>query len=505
MPAIPPLQNTPAGWVLDDSVRGITIDSRRVAPGFVFVAIPGQDYDGHDFIADAIRRGAVAVVGERSLSNLSVPYVRVASSRVEAARIAAAFFHHPSWDLAVAGVTGTNGKTSVAFWLAHLLRAQGFRTGMLSSVVNELGEERVEAHLTTPESPDLQAYLARIRDSGFTHAVVEVSSHGIVQHRVDGVTFALAILTNITREHLDFHGTMENYVASKARLFSALPADSRGAVLNADDRYFDEVRSGVRAPVLTYGINGGEVRGEIVEMAPWSSELRIHSPAGIIAGQLRHPGRYNVYNLLAAVAAALRLGVAPAVIEEAVPTLPAVPGRMHVIRAAGAPTVIVDYAHTPDGLAQALLTTRRFGPQALWLVFGARGGRDQGKRPEMGQISARYADRIVVTTDSPYREDPKALADSLVGGIVAADPSRLVGVELDRCKAIWRAVGEADPADIILITGRGPETAQQFGDRRVRLVDAEVAKAAIEARQGGRLGKEGGVNSGPNQRSHPRL
>lgn len=505
MPAIPPLQNTPKGWVLDNSVRGITIDSRRVGPGFVFVAIPGHDYDGHNFIADAIRRGAAAVVGERAVANCPVPYVQVSSSRVEAARIASAFFRHPSHDLVVAGVTGTNGKTSVAFWLAHLLRAQGFKTGMLSSVVNELGAERVEARLTTPESPDLQAYLARIRDAGFTHAVVEVSSHGIVQHRVDEVAFALAILTNITREHLDFHGTMDNYVASKARLFAGLPPDSLGAVLNADDAYFARVRDQVSAPVLTYGLHAGDVRGEIVEMEPWSSHLRIHTPVGVIAGELHHPGRYNVYNLLSAVAGAVRMGVGPTVIAEAMATLPSVPGRMHVIRADGAPTVIVDYAHTPDGLAQALITTRRFGPESLWLIFGARGGRDRGKRPEMGRISAQYADHIIVTTDSPYHEDPQALADVLVAGIVAENPDRLASVELDRAKAIWQAVAEANPGDIILITGRGPETAQQFGNRRVRLVDAEVAEAAIAARRSDRTGREAGVDSSSNQRSHPRL
>jgi len=457
-----------------------------VRPGYIFVAILGADFDGHDFIPDAIAQGAIAIVGERPNLSLPVLYVPVQSSRAETAELAAAFFRQPSHDLKVIGVTGTNGKTSVVFWLTHLLRAAGISCGMVSSVLNDLGGESVAATLTTPESPELQSYLARMRDGGMTHAVVEVSSHGIVQHRVDAISFHLNILTNITREHLDFHGTMEQYVAAKASLFERLAVHTGGAVLNADDFYFRSVldRLNPSIPVLSYGIDSGEIRATSVKSDGWWTKIQLRTPQGEFDVRLDHPGRYNVYNLLAAVAAASVLGLSMDRVVEAISTLPPVPGRMQWMpHGADAPTVIIDYAHTPDGLLQVLRTVRQWHPQTLWLVFGARGGRDWGKHPQMGEIAATWADRIVVTSDSPYHDDPTALAESIVSGIIEVDRQRLTTVNLDRASAIATTIAQADRHDVVLITGRGPETVQTFGDIRVRAVDSEMVTRALENRR----------------------
>ncbi len=473
------IQKTDSGWVVGPAVVGVAIDSRRVKPGYVFVAIPGSTSDGHNFIGDALSRGAVAVVGERSDLTVPVPYFRVPSSRVAAAEIAAAYYGYPSEDLTTVGVTGTNGKTSVVYWLTALIRAGGKRCGMVSSVVVDNGRGMYESVLTTPESPDLQGQLRDMQESGMTHAVIEISSHGIAQHRVDQVSLDLAVLTNITREHLDFHGSMENYVATKSLLFERMPQDSLGAVINADDHYSREVMGRASAPVITYGIEAGEVRAQVVERTPWSSVVRLYHPKFDMTARLNHPGTYNVYNLAAAVAAAFRLGVNAADIEQAIPTLPEVPGRMQVFKNYGRPTVIVDYAHTPDGLIQSLKTVRHMVSGEIWLVFGARGGRDRGKRPEMGQIAATLADHVVLTSDSPNDEDALDIAREIEEGICQVDASKVASVELDRAQAIRWTVGQAAADDCVLVTGRGPELFQYFHQRRVRIKDAEVAEEAL--------------------------
>lgn len=473
------IEKTGNGWRLDASVVGVAIDSRRVKPGYVFVAIPGSNSDGHAFIDDAIARGAVAVVGERGDMAISVPYVQVHSSRRAAAEIAAAFYGYPSRELTTVGVTGTNGKTSVVYWLAALIRAGGNRCGMVSSVVNDNGRGIHESILTTPESPDLQRQLREMADSGLSHAVIEVSSHGIAQHRVDEVELDLAVLTNITREHLDFHGTMDNYVATKTLLFERLRPESLGAVINADDSYGGQVQSRISAPVVTFGLSQGDVRAEISASTPWCSTVRLTHQDFAISATLNHPGTYNVYNLAAAVAAAYRLGVSPQDMERAIPLLPEVPGRMQVFKPSGRPTVIVDYAHTPDGLKQSLKTVRHMIAGRVWLVFGARGGRDRGKRPEMGEIAASLADKVVLTSDSPNDEDPAGIAEAIAIGIRAVDPAKIAAVEINREQAIRWAVSQAAPDDCVLVTGRGPEPFQYFYGRRVRLKDAEVAEDAL--------------------------
>lgn len=474
------IERGPTGWRIDPGVTGIAIDSRAVQPGNIFVAIPGASHDGHLFAAQAINQGAVAIVGERPDVTARVPYVVVPSSRMAAAELADEFYGHPSQAMRCVAVTGTNGKTSVVYWLTHVLRYAHLKTGMVSSVLNDTGLHQHPATLTTPESPDLQRYLAEMRDYGLTHAVVEVSSHGIVQQRVRHVSFEMAVLTNITREHLDFHGSMDRYVAAKSRLFEELSPTSLG-VLNAEDQYYNTVRERTSAPVISYGLDQGQVRAKILEDGPSHSLIEIIHPAFRRVVRIPHPGRYNVFNVLAVTTAASWFGVPPNALIEALQNLPAVPGRWHVLEQPGYPLVVVDYAHTPDGLLQVLKSLGRLRRAGIWLVLGARGGRDHGKRPEMGRIAALMADHVILTTDSPYAEDPREIADSLAQGIREVDVKKLYGFELDRAKAIRLAIESASVNDVVLITGRGPETTQRIGSHTIRLVDAEVVQQVLKS------------------------
>ncbi|MCY0880803.1 MAG: UDP-N-acetylmuramoyl-L-alanyl-D-glutamate--2,6-diaminopimelate ligase [Firmicutes bacterium] len=476
------ISKTVNGWNIGPEITGVTINSQAVQPGYAFIAIPGQHFDGHYFIDQAVQAGAAAIVGEKQLDHpLAVPYIRVESSRKAAAEISAAFYHHPSQQLRTVAVTGTNGKTSVVYWLRHFLANAQWRTGLVSSIKNDTLLRSYPTHLTTPESPDLQNYLAEMRDHHASHAVVEVSSHGIVQHRVDCTHFVLAILTNITREHLDFHGTMERYVAAKSRLFEQLSPNSLGAVLNADDANFSVVRSHITAPILTYGLHKGMVRAHILHQDSWFFDLEIEHPEFTLRVRLNKPGVYNVYNLLAAVTAAYALGVPTRVLAREIPLLPEVPGRMQVFPQPLAPLTIVDYAHTPDGLMQALKTVRNFVPGRVWAVFGGRGCRDHGKRPEMGKIAAMLADKIILTTDSPYHEDAEEIAHQIQIGIDAQDPSRLERIELDRARAIQYAVSHAASDDVVLVTGRGPERMQYLDDHNVAVLDADLVQKALKS------------------------
>ena len=473
------IQKTDAGWRLDSTITGIAIDSRLVQPGYVFVAIPGATADGHLFIRDAVERGAVAIVGERSEMELTVPYYRVPSSRQAAAAISAEFYQYPSRKLVTVGVTGTNGKTSVVYWLASIVKASGQRCGMISSVVNDNGGHVAEALLTTPESPDLQRHLYEMVTHRMSHAVIEVSSHGIAQYRVDQVSLDLAVLTNITRDHLDFHGTMDNYVATKAKLFERMKQGTLGAVINADDYYSQQVLARVTSPVITYGIQSGDLRATVTQATPWSSDVRLTHKDFAIKARLNHPGLYNVYNLAAVVAASYQLGIDPSVIERTIGELPEVPGRMQVLSHSNKPTVVIDYAHTPDGLVQSLKTVRQFVNGDVWLVFGARGGRDRGKRPEMGRIAATLADHIVLTADSPKDEDPLEIAHAIEAGVNEVNAGKLVLIDIRRDWAIRWAIGQARTHDCVVITGRGPETYQNFHNQRVHLKDADVAMEAL--------------------------
>ncbi|SIT09790.1 UDP-N-acetylmuramoyl-L-alanyl-D-glutamate--2,6-diaminopimelate ligase [Alicyclobacillus vulcanalis] len=464
-------------------VTGVAMDSRQVSPGDVFVAIPGQHVDGHAFIPEAVARGAVAIVGERERETVNVPagipYVRVPDARRAASAISARVYGDPSRHLTVIGVTGTNGKTTTVHWIAHMLRCAGHRVGTLSSVVIDTTAKQMAAEWTTPEAPQLHRVLSEMLVAGCSHVVMEVSSHALVQHRTDDVDVDVAVFTNLSREHLDFHGTMEQYAAAKALLFRGLSADKPGAVLNSDSPYVEVMRRACLAPVVTYGVHSGDVRGQVMELQPWKTRLRIALPSAIEAEvELGHPGMYNVYNLLAAVAAARVLGVEPEAIREAISTLPSIPGRMHVLRPPDRPMIVIDYAHTPDALAQVLHAARRWTSGRIWLVFGGRGERDKGKRPEMGMIAAMLADVVIITTDSPYSEDPEMIADDILAGVKRI-PDRPYEVILDRAQAIAWAIQHAARNDVVLITGRGHEPFQVVAGIRLAGTDEQLVYDAL--------------------------
>lgn len=473
--------NSQGQWEVAPSVTGVQLDSRAVKPGDVFVAILGLHEDGHQYLEDAARRGAVAALVERPMP-APLPTLVVPSARRAAAELAAAVYGYPGRQLLVTGVTGTNGKTSVVYWLRQLLEGYGLPSGMLSSVRNVTGRDREgDARLTTPEAPDVQGALAQMAANGLGRAVLEVSSHGLVQHRVDAIGFSVAVLTNITREHLDYHGTMENYVAAKARLFTELLHDDGVAVLNADDPHAIELAPSVAARVLTYGVMRGDVRARIEHESPYASDITLFvAGAPGVRVRVPLPGRYNVYNTLAAVAAAMAQGVPAEAAVAQIGRLEEVPGRLEMVSGAGGVRVMVDYAHTPDGLEQVLHTVRRLAEPTgrIWLVFGARGGRDRGKRPLMGSIAGRLADRVVLTADSPHEEEPAAIAAELAEGLAAVG-CRPFAVELDREAAIRLAVQGATAGDVVLITGRGPEREQIVGSRHVPLDDREVVRRVV--------------------------
>ena len=453
------------GGIAVDEVRGsadvdvtsVTHDSRLAGPGALFCCIPGRLSDGHRYAAAAVTAGAVALLCERPLG-VAPAEVVVADARAAMGPVAAAFHGHPSSSLEVVGVTGTNGKTTTTFLLQSVLEAAGRPTG----VIGTLSGAR-----TTPEAPDLQAQLAALRDGGTRSVAMEVSSHALALHRVAGTRFRVAVFTNLSQDHLDFHETMEEYFAAKARLFE--PGYSDVAVVNADDPRGRLLADAATIPTRTYSL--GDV--DDLEVGPTGSTgtwrgHRLVVPLG---------GAFNVSNALAALSAAVELGVDEATAVAGLATAPPVPGRFEVIESDRPFRVVVDFAHTPDGIEQVLRAARAVtaGGRVI-AVFGAGGDKDRAKRPLMGEAAARHADIVVVTSDNPRSEEPAAIAEAIVAG-TAGHPD--VRVELDRRAAIELAVAEARPGDLVVVAGKGHETTQTIGDRVVPFDDRLVVREVL--------------------------
>ena len=475
----------------DRPIRGIAYDSRRVEPGFLFVAIRGLRYDGHSFIPEAVARGAAAVVGERAPAEHGVPYVQVPSSRLALGLLAAAFYGHPSARLVLVGVTGTNGKTTTTHLVRWVLEAAGHPTGLIGTVHNIIGGRSLPVERTTPEAADLQRLLAQMRDAGLTHVVMEVSSHALALHRVAGCAFDVGVFTNLTQDHLDFHASMEDYAAAKARLFARLGRNEipgtdkpgpKAAVINADDPWGPFMAARSSAPVITYGIRQpADLSARDVQVEPGGVRFVLVTRAGEVPVRLRLTGRFNVYNALAAAGAGLALGIDPATIARGLESLPAVPGRLERIDRGQPFAVLVDYAHTPDGLENVLTTVRELaGRGRVICVFGCGGDRDRGKRPQMGAIAARLADYTVLTSDNPRSEDPEAILDDIEAGIRQVAGAAYERVT-ERAAAIRRALELARPGDVVVIAGKGHEDYQIFADRTIPFDDRQVAAAALEA------------------------
>jgi len=439
------------------NVTGVSYDSRAVSAGDLFCCVRGERTDGHDHAETAVAAGAVALLCERPLG-LPVAEIRVADSRLAMAPAAAAVYGHPSEQLLVAGVTGTNGKTTTVHLLASILE----HAGHASAVIGTLTGAR-----TTPEAPDLQRQLAGFVAHGVEVVAMEVSSHALALHRVDATRFRVAVFTNLSAEHLDFHKSMEAYFEAKARLFTADLADV--GVVNVDDLHGRLLRDAAAIPTQGFSSNDIDdlVVGRDASHFQWRGQA-VRVPLG---------GRFNVSNALAALEAAITLGIEPAVAAEGLAAAGPVPGRFEVIEAGQDFGVVVDYAHTPDGLERLLDTGRELvGDGRLIVVFGCGGDRDRTKRPSMGEVAARLADRVVVTSDNPRTEDPAVIMAEVTSGI---DDTATLVIEPDRRQAIALALADAAPGDLVLIAGKGHEAVQVIGARTLPFDDRAVARELL--------------------------
>ncbi|MCY3631944.1 MAG: UDP-N-acetylmuramoyl-L-alanyl-D-glutamate--2,6-diaminopimelate ligase [bacterium] len=461
--ALPELAEAAPG-LIDKSgnaeITGLAYDSRAVNPGDLFFCVPGVNHDGHDFASDALAAGAAGLVVERPL-DLDCPQLQTNSVRQAMGPISSMFYGHPSRSMVVVGVTGTNGKTTVCSLLGSVLDAAGLQTEVLGTL---------SGALTTQESVDLQHQLACWQSAGTQAVVMEASSHALDQHRVDGIRFDAAVFTNLTPDHLDYHGTIEEYFAAKARLFT--PQLSDRGVVNVGDDYGMRLAAEPRIPTVGYD--------------PRSVPIRLGSRNLVMEWKekdvcLSLVGRFNGANALAAAETALLLGASPSEVEAGLESAAPVPGRFETIEVDSPFTVVVDYAHTPDGLAQVLTAARELvaGSGSLRVVFGCGGDRDSGKRPMMGEVAAELADQVIVTSDNPRSEDPEAIIADVLRGV--PENSGEISTQPDRRAAIAQCLNSASAGDVVVVAGKGHETTQTVGDRVIPFDDRVVARELLAA------------------------
>jgi UDP-N-acetylmuramoyl-L-alanyl-D-glutamate--2,6-diaminopimelate ligase len=466
----------------DAEISALAYDNRRAGPGTLFFCVPGLSRDGHDFAPDAVARGAVALVVERPLG-LGVPEVVAESVRAAMGPAAARFHGDPTAELDVVGITGTNGKTTTAFLVRALLEAAGRQCGLLGTVTSFVGGVERPVERTTAEAIDLQRDFRAMRDGGDVACAMEVSSHALRLGRADAIHFAAAIFTNLTQDHLDFHPTMEDYFLAKRALFMVFPETT---IVNVDDPYgrrlADELCAAGRSP-LTFALEReAAYRAVDVDSGFGGSTFAALTPEGPIALSTPLPGRFNVANVLGAVAAVHALGVPLETIAAALPRAGRVPGRFEPVDEGQPFAVLVDYAHTPDSLENVLRAARPLTQGRLWCVFGCGGDRDRGKRPLMGEIAARLADRVVVTSDNPRSEPPEAIVEEVLAGIAADRRAERVVAEVDRRAAIAQALAAASAGDVVVIAGKGHEQGQELaGGEKIPFDDVTVAREALRA------------------------
>jgi UDP-N-acetylmuramoyl-L-alanyl-D-glutamate--2,6-diaminopimelate ligase len=451
-------------------ITGLHYRSSDVRPGGLFFCVPGFKADGHDFAPDAIERGAAAIVSERPLG-LGVPEVVVPSARAAMGPAAARFYRDPTAELRVVGITGTNGKTTTAFLTRAILERAGVGTGLLGTVKSVVGGFEKPVERTTPEGIDLQETFRRMLDAGDSACVMEVSSHALELGRAEGIRFACRVFTNLSQDHLDFHPDMEAYFMAKRRLF-----DGPGpVVVNIDDEYGNRLADDVAEPV-TYGVESrADYHARDVRFDPSGSSFTCETPHGSVEVETRLPGLFNVLNALAAIAAARAFGVDLEVARAALAEAERVPGRFEPVDAGQPFTVLVDYAHTPEALDNVLRAARELTDGRVHVVFGAGGDRDRAKRPLMGKAAAALADRVVVTSDNPRSEDPRAIIEDILAG---TGPT--AECEPDRRRAIALALSGAEPGDVVVVAGKGHEQGQEFeGGRKEPFDDAAVVREAL--------------------------
>jgi UDP-N-acetylmuramoyl-L-alanyl-D-glutamate--2,6-diaminopimelate ligase len=476
----------PGGRVTGDpetEIAGLAYDNRRARPGTLFFCVPGERADGHDFAGAAVDAGAAALVVERELG-LGVPELSVADARAAMAPIASRFNGDPTAGLRVAGITGTNGKTTTAYLLREVLESAAVQCGLLGTVKQVVGAVEEEVERTTPEAIDLQATFHRMAEGGDRACAMEVSSHALVLHRVDAVHFELAMFTNLTQDHLDFHADMEDYFSSKRKLFAELAPET--AVINVDDPYGR--RLAAEFECVTFSAEGAEADFSARDVSFDAGGARFR--VGEVAVRTVLPGHFNVANALGAFAAAVSMGVTPEEAAEGLAAASRVPGRLEAIDEGQEFAVLVDYAHTPDSLENVLGAARRFTEGRLIVVFGAGGDRDRDKRPKMGRAGAAGSDLAIVTSDNPRSEEPEAIVAEVTAGTGGGGGQ--VEVEVDRRAAIARAFQQAGRGDTVVIAGKGHEQGQEFEEgRKVPFDDREVAREELDRMKEGRRSAEG--------------
>lgn len=472
---------------LSVSVNAITDDSRTASSQSLFVAVKGERADGHRFISAALKGGASALVAQEAVSGISLPFVRVEDSRRALGFLGSRFYGDPSSRIRMIGITGTNGKTTTTYVCKALLEGLGRQVGLIGTVAYQIGTSTMPAAHTTPGALELQRLLAEMVASGCAAAVMEVSSHALTQDRTSGCEYDVAVFSNLTQDHLDFHKTMEDYFQAKLRLFTGLAEGhkrNKRAIINVDDSYGSQIVERSPVPVWTYALKSkADLRAEEVRLSIRGTTFTAATPVGNFSIESHLVGEHNVYNLLAAIGVALHEGATPDQIRLAVGNVLNVPGRFERVMAGQPFTVVVDYAHTEDALVRLLTTAEALKAGRIITVFGCGGDRDRGKRPKMGAAAVRYSDVVILTSDNPRTEDPHAILEQVEVGVVEGlrqRPRVQYRKIVDRRQAIEEAVRQVQSSDMVLIAGKGHEDYQIVGTEKLHFDDREVARNAIQ-------------------------
>lgn len=464
-----------------EGLKGLTYDSREVKNGDLFFCLKGSQTDGHLFAEEAVSKGACGVVSSRYLPEVKNFQAVVDDTRRALARVAACFYHYPSQKLEVVGVTGTNGKTTTTYLLDSIFRTAGVRSGLIGTVELRIDDEKEKLTHTTPESLDLQRILFRMVNSSVQKVAMEVSSHAIDQKRVEGISFKVLVFTNLSRDHLDYHKSFDEYQKVKKSLFESNPLVPK--IVNVDDVLGVKIASSCKE-VITYGVDQkADIRASALSLSPDKTQFILHLKEQAVPVTLKLKGKFNVHNSLAAAGAAMVLGFNLKEVKEGLEALENVPGRMEFISHSQDFFVVIDYAHTPDGLEKVLINSRQISDGKLILVFGCGGDRDKGKRPLMGKIAANLSDFTIITSDNPRSEIPEEIINQIEEGFLTVRRDGYLKIT-DRRKAIFKAIDVASPGDLVLIAGKGHEDYQIFRDGTVYFSDREEALKALREKIG---------------------
>lgn len=468
----------------ETEISSVVTNSQQVRPGALFIALQGSLLDGHMYVSDAVARGATTVVIEKPVKvEEGINTILVENTNKAQAIIGRNFYDNPASKLKIIGITGTKGKTTTTFLIRSILEQAGYKTGLIGTIYNIIDDKRLPTRNTTPASLELQSLLSKMVEVGTDYVVMEVSSHAIALERIEGLSFFRGIFTNITRDHLDFHQTFEEYFKVKSQFFTALPKEAK-AIINIDDPRAKEIIKLTDAKVLSYGlVPEAEIRAEQVKSTMKNTEFDLITPWGNTHLRLNLIGKFNVYNALAAIGTGFSLGIDPKKIYEGLEKLQGVPGRFELVPGSKEYTVVVDYAHTPDSLKNILYTARALVKNRVITVFGCGGNRDRGKRPIMGKIVADLSDYAIITNDNPRREDPKIIAEQIKAGFTQQDNPKNYEIILDREAAIRKAISIAKKGDMVIIAGKGHEAYQDFGDYVIHFDDKQIAELAIKEKE----------------------